>query len=783
MRVQICNERFLLRFGVDRILTILGQHLAGQGFDVSFVCLRGDRDALARITPDIEEIRLPPRLDLIGSDHYSSDVVATGWATERPDVLVIGGWPFFGAAASARAAGLRSIFIDAGAVPHDNLPAEALGAQRQLRRLRERSLPTIDRVLPISDFIRYSQTEPDRGRSDGVETVLLGADHLSARRFGPAILTPADREALDRLEGLIAQGRKLILLAGRFEAAGYKNSAAVFPVFRSIRAQVPDTHLVVLGGSDPVAVPPELAETTTVLGTIGDEALRQVMERSSVGLSLSLWEGFNLPIAEMQHCDRPMLAFAVGAHPEVIADPWLLCSSEAEMASKACKLLADGMPPEIRARNPFEAFRRRSGWDSPLDCWTRSIESAAQDRTVPQPEEGRRLVLVDVTNSAKDPANSGVVRVTRRLTAQLSRQRSLDVVPVTWDGERCRYTLVDPSQSFLSSNSGPLNWIGATAASCGEWVSIEQILRAADPRSAKAPLLFLPEVILDGSVEERVTWAAARHLETAFILFDLLPIFEADLVDPKIAAVFESYLQAVASSGLIIAISDFTRSEFLRYCAQRGLRPASKVEAIWLPGQFSDHERVEAATTESLGLINVLCVSTIEPRKNHRSLVEAFRAVRRRLPDLDLRLDLVGNRYAGADDLAAWLERMTTEDDRIVWHGILPDAEVASRYNSAAFTVYPSLAEGFGLPILESLWMGRPCICHETGVMRELAADGGCLPVDASNVAELAAAIEELATNETLRSVLTSQALRRPIDTWEDYGHAVASRLQARRPL
>ncbi len=119
----------------------------------------------------------------------------------------------------------------------------------------------------------------------------------------------------------------------------------------------------------------------------------------------------------------------------------------------------------------------------------------------------------------------------------------------------------------------------------------------------------------------------------------------------------------------------------------------------------------------------MLCVSTIELRKNHRALIEAFRLLRMRRPDLDIRLTLVGNRHAGFQDLADWIVGVTEEEPRIIWRGMLPDTELVSLYRDSAFTIYPSLAEGFGLPVLESLWMAKPCICHNAGVMAELAAE------------------------------------------------------------
>lgn len=773
LRVQICNERFLLRFGVDRILTLLAEHLAGAGAEVTLTCLRADRPALARITDAVDVIELPEGLDLARTDALASRRVLQSWEASRPDVIVTGGWPFFGVAAAASSRGVRSIFIDAGAVPHDGMPAEGLPSQLELRRLRQRTLPSIGTCLPISAFICDSQTRADRGSDHNVRTILLGSDHLVNRRFDGVGLSRGEQAVLDGLDVSLRAGAVILLLLGRFEADGYKNSPAVFDILRRVRTSVPAAHLVVLAGPDHVDVPDDLQAAVTCLGTIGDEALQEVMKRASLGLSLSLWEGFNLPLAEMQQLDKPVLAFNAGAHPEVIADPWFLCLDLQEMADKTALVAAGAIPEVVRSADPFRRFRDRFGWDAVLERWRSEIEGTSDAR--PEPGPGRRLVLVDVTNAARDPANPGVIRVTRRLTAELAEQGELDVVPVVWNLERSTYTLPNASVAFLASNSGPSNWLGATAARIA-MPSIEALLLSADPASARPPVLFAPEVLLDGAGAARLIWARRNGLVTAVILHDLLPIFEPDFISEDVTAAFPAYVDTVLQTDLVLANSNFTLGELQRYCGSIRRQPSGRVEAIWLPGQFGNHPRVKTLPPET-PLLEILCVSTIEPRKNHRTLVAAFEDLRQRRPDLPIRLNLVGNLYGGDTSISEWVEERARKDERLVWHQILSDAELGRFFETSAFTIYPSLAEGFGLPILESLWMGRPCICHRGGVMLELAVDGGCLAVDASDMRELSVAIEQLSVDRARREGLAREAAGREIATWRQYAGEVGALL------
>jgi glycosyltransferase involved in cell wall biosynthesis len=243
---------------------------------------------------------------------------------------------------------------------------------------------------------------------------------------------------------------------------------------------------------------------------------------------------------------------------------------------------------------------------------------------------------------------------------------------------------------------------------------------------------------------------------------------------------FGEYLEVLACVNCLWAISGESLRQFERYADRHGLPLPQERGTIWLPGQFAaePRESVVRKPVSTVDPLLILCVGSIEPRKNHRNLIEAFRSLLLRRPDLPLRLVLIGHRFAGADDLVNWLEAVIQEEPRISWTGLLPDAEVGAMYRHATFTVYPSLVEGFGLPIMESLWMGCPCLCHSGGVMAELAAEGGCLTADMNDIAAIERALERLAEDAELRQQLAREATTREIINWRAYGAKIASGLK-----
>ncbi len=110
------------------------------------------------------------------------------------------------------------------------------------------------------------------------------------------------------------------------------------------------------------------------------------------------------------------------------------------------------------------------------------------------------------------------------------------------------------------------------------------------------------------------------------------------------------------------------------------------------------------------------------------------------------------------------------------------DAELDTLLAQADFTIFSSYEEGFGLPIIESLWNGLPCLCHDSGAIAETAEGGGCLTVDMLDVAAIADGIAKLAFDAETIERLKREISKRRIKTWEDYALELLGDLAAVQP-
>jgi alpha-1,3-rhamnosyl/mannosyltransferase len=185
--------------------------------------------------------------------------------------------------------------------------------------------------------------------------------------------------------------------------------------------------------------------------------------------------------------------------------------------------------------------------------------------------------------------------------------------------------------------------------------------------------------------------------------------------------------RAVRAAGIVIAPSQATAGDL------RALQPA-RVAVIPFG---ADHVPAVTAPHPLGGEPYALCLGTIEPRKNHRALLQAWR----RLPPSRPLLVVMGRRGWADDAIVQELEQAGREG-LARWLRAADDAAAFRWLAHARLLVYPSLWEGFGFPPLEAMALGVPVVAHDCAPMRELT-DGAAMLCDARDPAALAAMLEQ----------------------------------------
>lgn len=230
----------------------------------------------------------------------------------------------------------------------------------------------------------------------------------------------------------------------------------------------------------------------------------------------------------------------------------------------------------------------------------------------------------------------------------------------------------------------------------------------------------------------------------------------------------------------VIAVSESTQRDLVSFARV----PAERVEVIHNGAdllRFGPGGRGEARSDVEahLGVPGpfLLYVSRLEhPGKNHVRLLEAFSRLRRE-HGIPHRLVLAGGRWSGAEAIDAKVAELGLSD-AVVFTGFVSEDLLPRLYLASDVFVFPSLFEGFGIPVLEAMASGTPVCAAATSSIPEVVGDAGLL-FDPTDVAAIADAVWRLLEDAQLRARLAATGLRRASDfTWDKAAARVLAALE-----
>ena len=772
MKILICNERFLFRFGVDRVLLILAQYLISKNHEITIMANKVDNKVIENLNCNC--IIVPECKEYKEGNEFTEEWLKKNWSDKNYfDIALVAGWPFLASINFLKQKKISVVFNDYGVVDKNGFSGYHLEVLNKLTDLRKQYMPCADLIIGISDFITETQSVVDGNGCKHIQTQLLGSNHLEYKLWDKDQIESDDVHFESVRKDLLDDKIKTIFVVGRWETNCYKNVESSFEIIRSLKNKFNRIKTYVLAEDSDILIPYDLQEEIVPLGFISDTTMNELIENVDLSLCMSLWEGFNLPLAELQWKRSEILVFDVAAHREVVFHPWYLCGSMDEMSYKAEKILkGDSLPKEIR-EPAYDIFMRDFNWESVCKKYEDAFKNIAQNQLnnikfIPS-MKNRYELIIDVTNATKDTANSGVMRVTRRLSSNL--QKFINPIFVVW--ENGQYVLPTQEEfNLLASYNGPYSL---------RELSIKENRIGLDAylsNSKKMKFLMFTETINEKEAIMKRQYARGNGMFLVAIFYDAISILHPELCNEEVTSNHADYMEGLSKCDIVMPISQFSADCLKEFWLKGGIEP-TRVVTNQLSAEYGGKSRERNTKDIRKKGINILCVSTLEPRKNHKKLIEAFLKANKLKPELELSLTLVGNRYAGNDEIPRFVEEIQAKNKNIKWLKVVDDKTLKSLYEECDFTIYPSLIEGFGMPIIESLWCARPCICNNSGVMEELASAGGCLTVDVTDIDQLSNAILELSGNNKLYQRLINEATYRYIKLWDDYAKEIINIIEA----
>lgn len=385
------------------------------------------------------------------------------------------------------------------------------------------------------------------------------------------------------------------------------------------------------------------------------------------------------------------------------------------------------------------------------------------------------MIYLDVTSAASSPVNMGVHRTVRGIYRFLALAYGSKVTPLRWDFNRQDYACLTKRElgflenPFAAYQASPdslgvrmfKDWCGAMRDHCSRQergVNLNTLMRQED-------ILLIPDLSWDQRINKWEEFSRLPGKKIA-VFHDAMPLNIPGQSGSN-DALFKEYVKALGYLDQVICISQEVQNDLLKYWTEFGVKAKPAPVLIW-PVPFTGLRPHNQSNQKNQ---HIIYVARLKLRKNHLVLLDACELLWKK--NFHFSLDLIGVEDAFFDTrtINKRVKELAKRGYPVKWRKHISDQALNQAYQAASFTVFPSKMEGFGLPILESLWHSRPVICGSNGAIGEVAEGGGCYVLkDQNNPQELAKAIQKLLQEEKIYEELYAQTLKRAFRSWEDYG-------------
>lgn len=476
----------------------------------------------------------------------------------------------------------------------------------------------------------------------------------------------------------------------------------------------------------------------------------------------------------------------IPVHPDLAADAAavferLTSAIEAELTDERVWLLLTALSATYPTQDEIVRVRRRFQLSRSTKLRLDLLDSALRQVQL----HGTALasvdlivggVIADVDFSAKNELHTGIQRVSRNLVPLWFETHR--VIPAVWNDSGGYLRRLDPEEE-----DRVLRWPARSKnESTNDEVLVRRQAEGIDPSVTQpgvvssTPSLLVPWRSVVAMVEVPPNFTTGRLAALASssgnklvgIAYDAIPIVSADAVPPIESTKFATYLTAVKFAARMAGISAAATSEiggFVSMLPTQGL-VGPIISEVSLPSASPGPQPMALARATRSGRPTVLAVGSHEPRKNHLAVLFAAEVLWRE--GIAFELQFIGGSGWGdafprrAADLKA-LGRPVE-----VRKGV-GDAELEEAMGNALFTVFPSLHEGYGLPVAESMAIGTPVITSNFGSMAEIGAAGGAVLIDSRDDGALVTAMRRLLTTPAEITRLRDEIAKRPHRGWDDY--------------
>ena len=612
-------------------------------------------------------------------------------------------------------------------------------------------------LLAISESARQEALQALSFSDDKVVNISGACDSS----FRVLDLMTADRESLNKRMGIL---RPFVMYTGG--ADDRKNLHRLIKAYAILPNELRLSHQLVLAGKMPVSCVETFKKTAKLSGLatdevvftgyVSDDDLLALYNTCKAFVFPSLHEGFGLPPLEAMACGAPVLAAHATSLPEVIGLAEALFDPESSdsISSKLqqvltddafrCRLVSHGQN-QVKLFSWDESAKRALSAMQGLACSSGEHRRAATstiDQSPPLLEELAALLLkavpdsylcsvsqciadnearsaipqllLDVSTIVHSDVKSGIQRVVRSLLHELIEQPPTGYAtrPIFLDGSRYRY-----ANQFLSGKVSEDEPVQNPFASF--WAG--DIYLSLDLNMHLVPVMHpLHEAM------------RARGVAMCYIVYDLLLATNPDWWSPPNPQLFLNWLKSICTVGdNLVCISNAVADELELWLEKNSpprLRSAPNVMSFHLGADIENSIPSHGLPDDAKSVLaslqrrpSFLMVGTLEPRKGHAQVLEAFEHL---WPSgYEINLVIVGKQGWMVENIVKRIHSHAELKKRLFWLDSVSDEYLEKIYAACACLIAASYGEGFGLPLIEAALHNLPIIARDIPVFREVAGE------------------------------------------------------------
>lgn len=359
-------------------------------------------------------------------------------------------------------------------------------------------------------------------------------------------------------------------------------------------------------------------------------------------------------------------------------------------------------------------------------------------------------LYIDLTEFLTNPITTGIQRIAGEMCRYLPPEAA---IPIRLHSGRW----VSFSSELIAAIAGYFK--SPTTAGVAEIRRLGAVNIGSSVTIPPQDIILVPEVLIEPQRLEFFRGISDRELQRyRFIVYDLLPMTHPEYFWSDWELQICEYYKILRRATCCGFISEDTREVYYRRLKRTNARGG-----VVLPlGSDSLGPRVDRPALQRS--LNFTVVGTVEPRKNHAMILEAFVPLLRQIEGLSL--SFIGKMGWVDPDLAHTIQALTSDENSgFQLHTAFGDSQIRTGIEQSRATIYVSTAEGYGLPPVESLWLGTPVIASLAIPSLKTLTSAGIHYVEPLNAGNLRQAVLAF-LDDAYANQRTEETVRLNLPTW-----------------